>query len=208
MTPRKLFIAGASGVVGKAVVAAADAQQVPRVAHYRPSPRAPPPKEQSAVLDLADPTRVTLAMRGCTTVLQLIGTMRHRFAQGDTYETSDIGTTQWLLVAAKDARVDHFVLLSSIGAGRPVGAYLKAKARAETLVRESGIPFTLFRPSAFQGEGRNPPPGFGLVTRTLGLRRYEPIRVETLARALLACALRRGPLGVALEGEPLLALAE
>ena len=30
------------------------------------------------------------------TVMQLIGTMRNRFSRGDTYESSDIGTTQTL----------------------------------------------------------------------------------------------------------------
>jgi uncharacterized protein YbjT (DUF2867 family) len=203
MTPRKLFIGGASGVVGKALVAMADAQGTRRVAHYRPSARAPAPSEQTAVLDLANAPELAAAMRGCTTVLQLIGTMRKRFARGDTYETSDIATTKQLLTAARETGVDHFILLGALGAGRPMGAYLKAKARAEALVRDAGLPYTIFRPSAFLGEDRNPPPGMRFVTQMLGLRRYEPIPVETLARALLACALSRGPLDVALEGEPL-----
>jgi len=140
-------------------------------------------------------------MRGCTTVLQLIGTMRSRFGAGDTYETSDIGTTRQLVEAAKASGVDHLVLLSSVGAGRPMGAYLKAKAKAEALVRESGIPFTILRPSAFTGTEERQVPGWAQsLTRALGLSRYQPIEVEDLARALLDVAVRRAPLGVALEG--------
>lgn len=142
-------------------------------------------------------------MKGCTTVLQLIGTMRNRFSSGDTYKTSDIGTTRHLVEAAKASGVDHFVLLSSVGAGSPVGDYLKAKARAEALVTGSGIPFTVFRPSSFVGEGHRAPPGFGPVTRLLGLTRYQPIAVSDLAAALLTVASTRGSLGATLEGQAL-----
>jgi hypothetical protein len=42
-----------------------------------------------------------------------------------------------------------------------------------------------------------------LVTRALGLRRFEPIRVDDLAAAILHVALERAPLGAVLEGESL-----
>ena len=95
-------------------------------------------------------------MSECTTVVQLIGTMRKRFAQGDTYESSDVGTTRQLVAAATEAQIDHFVLLSSVGADKPMGAYLKAKAEAERIVFDSGIPWTVFRPSSFDGGGHRP----------------------------------------------------
>ena len=129
--------------------------------------------------------------------------MRHRFAKGDTYETSDIGTTAQLIAAAKPAGVDHLILLTSAGAGRPVGAYLKAKARAEALVRDSGIPWTIFRPSALEGGERKPIPGFKGLTRLLGLKSFEPISLEELAAAMLQSAADRAPLGAVLEGTSL-----
>jgi uncharacterized protein YbjT (DUF2867 family) len=134
--------------------------------------------------------------------VQCIGTMKDRFARGDTYETSDIGTTQQLVDAGRATGVDHLVLLSSVGAGG-AGAYLKAKARAEAIVLGSGIAWTIFRPSFLDGEGRRPIPGLGAVTRLLRLRQWQPIRVEQLAAALLHSALERAPLGVALEGRSL-----
>ena len=87
-----------------------------------------------------------------------------------------------------------------------MGAYLKAKGEAERIVRESGIPWTIFRPSAFVGEDRKPVPGMGVVTRLLGLSRYQPIRVEDVASAILTCARERAPLEAILEGAPLRAL--
>jgi uncharacterized protein YbjT (DUF2867 family) len=160
------------------------------------------------VFELSDADALARAMAGCTTVIQLIGTMRKRFAAGDTYETSDIGTTRQLVDAAVRAGVDHVVLLSSVGAGKPMGAYLQAKARAEAIVRESGLAYTIFRPSAFYGEGHVGIPGAKTVLSALGWRRYEPIAVEALAAGILHAALTRAPLGVALEGQPLWSVVE
>src|SRR5262249_32915217 len=82
---------------------------------------------------------------------------------------------------ARAGTVDHVVLLGSVGAGKPRGAYLRAKAEAERIVRESGLPFTIFRPSFLVGPGRSPPPGAGILTRAFGLTRLQPITVVELA---------------------------
>ena len=70
------------------------------VPHVRPA-SADKAHPRAAVLELDDAKGLARAMSGCTTVIQLIGTMRKRFAQGDTYESSDIGTTRQLTVAAR-----------------------------------------------------------------------------------------------------------
>ncbi|HKA91779.1 MAG TPA: NAD(P)H-binding protein [Haliangiales bacterium] len=201
---RKPFIAGSTGAVGRTLVRLADARGAALVPHLRPRHERDGRDPRAAVLELADTEALERALAGCTTVVQLIGTMRSRFAAGDTYETSDIGTTRQLVAAAKRApSVDHIVLLSSVGAGRPVGAYLKAKAAAEAIVRDAGIPWTIFRPSAFEGEGHKPPAVLGGVTRLLRLDRWRPIGVEALAAAILRSALARAPLAAVLEGRSL-----
>ncbi len=202
MDARALFVAGASGAVGRTVVRLADARDR-LLPHYRrpPDGGAPP---GAHVFALADRAKLVEALRGASAVAQLIGTIRKRFASGDTYETSDIGTTQLLVDAAREAgTIDHVILLSSVGAGRPIGAYLRAKARAEAIVTEAGFPYTILRPSAFDGEGHRAPPGAGLLARLPGLRSFRPIEVEALARAILHVARTRGPLGAVLEGDPL-----
>lgn len=202
---RKLFIAGASGATGKVLVAQARAAGADLVEHYRPQRGAPPGANHPSVLELADAASLEGAMQGCTTVLQLIGTMRNRFAAGDTYETSDIGTTRQLVAAAQAVGVDHLVLLSSVGAGRPVGAYLQAKAAAEALVTQSGIAYSIFRPSALVGNERKVPGAglFGAATKALGLHALRPISLEDLSAAMLVTALEHAPLGVILEGRSL-----
>lgn len=203
MRTRKLFVAGATGATGRTVLRLASPMAVDLVPHVRPRSAEKVEHPQRAVLELADHPALVEAMRGCTTVLQLIGTMRKRFSSGDTYETSDIGTTRQLVDAAKEAGVDHLVLLSSVGAGRPVGAYLQAKAEVERIVRESGIDWTIVRPSSFVGEGHRAPPGMSALTRMLGLHTFRPIRMEELAAAILHVAEERAPVGEVLEGRSL-----
>jgi uncharacterized protein YbjT (DUF2867 family) len=204
MKARTLFIAGSTGETGKALVPLADAVKIPIVPYVRPKRAEQGGSDaRAAVFDLADAGTLTRTLSGCSTIVQLIGTMRKRFASGDTYETSDIGTTQLLADAGKTAGVDHFILLSSTGAGKPVGAYLKAKARAEQIVRDSGIPFTIFRPSALEGGERKAIPLLKPITHALGLATMEPISLGDLSSAMLLCARDRRPLGTVLEGESL-----
>lgn len=205
MKARRLFVAGATGAVGQAVLSLAARRGLDLVPHVRPKSALKLAHPAVVALELDDP-RLVEAMKGCTTVLQLIGTMRHRFAAGDTYESSDIGTTRLLIGAAKAVGVDHLVLLSAVGAGRPMGAYLKAKAQAEQLVKDSGLDFTIFRPSSFEDREGGTMPIARAFTRLFGLRRFEPIKVEQLASAIVHAAVSRAPLGVALEGEPLWAV--
>jgi uncharacterized protein YbjT (DUF2867 family) len=202
MRPRRVFIAGATGATGQKVVPLALTQGLDVLAQVRPKPGRVA-DARTAVFALSDRGALVEALRGCTTILQLVGTVRRRFATGDTYESSDIGTTRALVDAGQEAGIDHLVLLSSAGAGYPVGAYLRAKAAAEQLVQHSGIPWTVFRPSAFVSETHHPPPGFAAFTRAFGLQRFQPIPLTSLAFGLVRSAKERAPLGEVLEGAEL-----
>lgn len=203
MKQRVLFVAGATGAVGGALIPLAARLGLEVVPHVRPKSAGRLSHPRAVALELTDAPRLVEALRGCTTVLQLIGTMKQRFSAGDTYESSDVGTTAALVAAAKAAGVDHFVLLSAVGAGRPVGAYLKAKASAEALVRESGLDFTIVRPSTFEDRQGGSMPLARRLTRLLGLTKYEPISLHELAAALLHVASERSPVGAVLEGDTL-----
>ena len=202
MTPRKLFVAGASGATGRRVVSLAAEQGLAVLQHLRPKPGRLA-STTTAVFSLSDVEALRAALQGCTSVLQLIGTTRQRFAAGDTYESSDVGTTRALVDASRETGIDHVVLLSSAGAGYPLGPYLRAKADAERLVKECTLPWTIFRPSAFISETQRPPAAFAALTRALGLRRFEPIQLSLLAEGIVRCAKERAPLDTVLEGSDL-----
>lgn len=204
----RLFVAGATGATGRVFVPLATEAGHSLVLHVRPQSAGRLPDPRARVFDLADADALLEAVRGSDAVLSFVGTMRSRFATGDTYESSDIASTQQLAAAAKAAGVPRFLLLSSAGAGGS-GAYLKMKGECERIVRDSGLGWDVFRPSALVspegGEashhGRREVP-FGVeavgawASRVPGLRGvaddWRPMPLTVLSRAFLA-ALAKPP---------------
>jgi uncharacterized protein YbjT (DUF2867 family) len=195
-SPRQVFIAGATGYTGRVLVPLiAQSSGWKPLAHVRPNSRhveAFPANVERREVDLANIAALAAAMSGCEAVVSLIGTTRAQFGPGVSYETVDIGTAQFLVAAAQQAGVKRFVLLSSVGASETGVAYLRAKAAAEKIVRDSGLGWIILRPSAITGPGRQLPGIFAPLAAALrylpGLRQiaddYRPVHVETLARAI------------------------
>jgi uncharacterized protein YbjT (DUF2867 family) len=167
-----IFVAGATGATGEVFVEMATRSGVELRLHVRPqtaSKTALGRNPRARVFDLSDRQALTSALAGCDAVVSFIGTTRARFQVGDTYESSDIASTRLLVDGAKAAGVPRFLLLSSVGAGG-AGAYLKMKGDCERIVKESGLRYTIFRPSALV----SPPPGEA-VTSHHGRREVPPI---------------------------------
>ncbi len=138
--------------------------------------------------DPRDVAKLTEGMRGCDAVVQLIGTVKARFAEGD-YEEIDYGTTVALGEAAKAAGVPRLLLLSSVGAGSPRGKYLAVKRKTEEWVGKSGLEYTIVRPSFIVGTGRRAAQLLG--TLTYPIPSLRGIEVHELARVFLRALERR-----------------
>ena len=190
--PLRVFVGGATGATGRATVEACVAEAIDVVPHVRPqSVHKWDLSVEPAVFELDDESALDAAMRGCTSVVCAIGTMRNRFAAGDTYESSDIAATRQLVEAAQRLEISRFALISALGASWAPGAYYQAKRKAEALVTDSGLDALLLRPSALSGNGRRVPPGSGAVGflgAVPGLRGWaddvKPIDVNVIGRAL------------------------
>ncbi|MEZ6235325.1 MAG: NAD(P)H-binding protein [Phycisphaerales bacterium] len=71
---------------------------------------------------------------------------------GQTFARVHVGVTKALLRAAQDAGVNHFVQVSALGVHDEADtAYAKSKFEGETLVRNSGLAWTILRPSLIHG---------------------------------------------------------
>lgn len=102
--------------------------------------------------DVLDVDSLRTAMAGVDTVAHLVGIIRERGRA--TFEAIHVAGTQHLLEAALAAGVQKFYYQSALGASlEGTTRYLVTKARAEELVRESGIPHVIFRPSIVVGAG-------------------------------------------------------
>jgi len=156
---------------------------------------------RAKIFDLDDHAALTDAMKGCDVVISLVGTMRNRFKAGDTYESSDLGSARSLTKAAKEAGVPRFLLLSSVGAGG-TGAYLKMKGECERIVQDSGLRWTIFRPSVLVSPKdaekshhgtRDEQPAMDVALRVVGAipglggfsKDYRPIGIEVLVKHML-----------------------
>ena len=215
------WVAGATGFVGRSVVGKLVARGTRTIAHVRPdSTRIAEWRQRFTNLGaetdatawdaraIAERLRSTKA----THVFCLIGTTRKRAkadkVEGDIYQAIDLGLTRTLVEAARAAETrPRFVYLSSVGADPTArSAYMKARGEAEQVVRESGLPWRIARPSFITGPGRDDSrPGeraasavsdgllavVGVFARSTR-DRYRSITPEVLADALIRIAFDDG----------------
>jgi len=149
--------------------------------------------------DVTEPGSLDAALAGIDTIVssqQFPNSPIENPAKGYTFEKVDADGTDNLVRAAKQAGVIRFIYLSGVGAA-PDARYhwFRAKWRAETAVRESGITYTIIRPSWVYG------PEDVALNRFLGMSRFlpfvpligspskqrlQPVFVNDVARAVAA----------------------
>ena len=145
-----ILVAGGTGRLGKLIVqllvrAGEDVRVLTRL-QERASGL--PVAVEMIVGDIRRATGVATAVRDCTTVISAV----HGFAGPDSPspEAIDRDGNRRLIRAAKEAGVEHFVLVSVHDASpdHPMSLH-RAKYAAEQELRASGLGFTIVRPTAF-----------------------------------------------------------
>jgi uncharacterized protein YbjT (DUF2867 family) len=156
--------------------------------------------------DMTDPASVRRAVEGCDTVVHLVAIRQGREQQ---FQRVMVDGARDLLAAAKDAGVGRFVHMSALGVSeetKDLVPYYRAKWEAEQLVKSSGIPHVIFRPSfVFAGDGGILPTFTKLarlapVTPIIGCgrQRIQPSWADDVA-AYFAAAVDRGGTGSTFE---------
>jgi NADH dehydrogenase len=102
--------------------------------------------------DLLEPAAWRRALDGVDTVIHLAAATGR--ATPDEFERANVAASRKLLDACGSAGVRRFLYVSTVAAGyadQSHYTYAKSKARAETLVRESGLDFAIIRPTIVLG---------------------------------------------------------
>lgn len=218
--PLVLAVTGATGFVGSHLVARAVARgaRVRALVRDQDRARATLPREGVTLVlgDIFDRGALSSLLEGATASAHLIGIRRE--SGGATFRRMHVDATRVMLEAAEHAGVRRYLHMSALGV-RPNAAseYGRTKHEAETLVRTSGLDWTIFRPSLIHGAGgeflemakgwatgKAVPhlfmPYFKRMAPGGLLPRYEtpsvqPVFVEDVADAFLAAAARPGTIG-------------
>jgi uncharacterized protein YbjT (DUF2867 family) len=120
---------------------------------------------QAAVGDVKDRASLDAACRGADTVISTVTTTRSR-APGDSLESADHEGQLSLVDAAQAAGVQRFVFVSFSRGISGDDALTVAKREVEARVRESGMTFTILRPSYFMEVWLGPHLGFDAANAT------------------------------------------
>ena len=87
----------------------------------------------------------------CDAVIYNVGILREFPRQGITFEETQLLGVERTIAAAKSAGVSRFLLMSANGVHANGTPYQDTKYRAEQLLRNSGLEFTVFAPSVIFG---------------------------------------------------------
>ena len=201
----KVLVTGAAGFVGRHLCRALiDAgHEVIGLSREVPPARQAVPNVVYVSGDVTNALTITPdKFTGCDAVFHLVGIIQE--PRGQTFETVHVAGTENVLAAAKAANVSgRFIYLSALGSDASAQSrYSRTKAQAEELVRASGLPFTIFRPSIILGPDgefvqqmedliKKPPllpfaPPFIPVPGS-GANKFQPVWIGDLVHCLVRC---------------------
>lgn len=152
----RIFIAGATGYMGRHLIAALGGRGHEIHALVRPGSAGKLPAAaglsivEGHALDAS--TYVTRIPRGSTFV-HLVGVAHPSPAKAKEFEAIDLVSIEQAVKAAMTAGVAHFVYVSVAHPAPIMQAYIAVKARGEAMLHASGIPATILRPWYVLGPG-------------------------------------------------------
>ncbi len=188
-----LAVTGATGFVGQAVLDRAQTSGIAVRALARKA-QAPRGGVEWVTGDLDDSAALAALMQGTEAVIHIAGVVNS--PDPAVFEAGNVKGTLNVIEASLAAGVQRFVHVSSLSAREPdLSAYGASKARAEKLVRASGLDWTIVRPPGIYGPrdvdyfemfrlAR-----WGVIPVPPREGRASIIHVDDLARLLLALVL-------------------
>lgn len=167
--------------------------------------------------DLGNAAAIDDVLEGCDAAIFNVGLLREFPRRGITFEDTHYRAAARVIDAAKEAGVGRLLLMSANGVKRPGTPYQETKLDAEDYLRDSGLNFTIFRPSVIFGDPQGnmeiatqllqemvkpPVPAIGFHTGlspAKGPIMMSPVHVRDVADAFLRSIGNEAMLGKCLE---------
>jgi NADH dehydrogenase len=213
----RIAVFGATGFVGSYIVdAIVDAGMTPACLVRSGSQDRLTHPERSIVVngDISDNDAILRTLDGADAVIYNIGILREIPKRGVTFEALHYDAARRTMELARQAGVTRFILMSANGVKPGGTAYQRTKFRAEQVLAEVGLEWTVFRPSVIFGAPRGrmefatqllhdiidaplPAPLFyrGVFPANAGSFELSPVHVRDVASAFVSALQRRETVG-------------
>jgi NADH dehydrogenase len=140
------------------------------------------------VHDAGDLARV---LRGCDAVINLVGVLHDGRGNG-SFQRAHVELARKVVDACRQRGIRRLLHMSALGAAPEApSAYLRSKAEAEKIVRDSGLDVTIFRPSVIFGREDRFLNLFAKLERLFPViflgsaqARFQPVYAEDVAQVL------------------------
>lgn len=201
--PMNVLVTGAAGYLGRYVIDAlvAAGHRVRATVHgtplsgaqLKPDHECLPGAEETYVVDVSDPATLPEAVADMDAVVHLAALIRE--SPGNTFQAANFHGVRNLVEAMRRARVVRLIHVGPLGATDEARVrYAYSRWQGERTVRESGLAWTILRPSVMFGRG------FGFLNRMVqsidlsppgtvavpggGRTRFQPVHAGDVARMI------------------------
>ncbi|MBB5018863.1 NADH dehydrogenase [Chitinivorax tropicus] len=142
--------------------------------------------------DVNDPSQLRLLVQASDVIINLVGIL-----QGDeaAFQRAHVDLPSQLVTAMQQAGKRRLIHISAVGADEQAPSrYLRSKGRGEQVVRQSGLDYTILRPSVIFGEGDRFLTMFAKLQSLFPVMplacphaRFQPIWVMDVVQAICRC---------------------
>ncbi len=200
MKTKRILVTGASGFIGRPLVAALLRAGYAVRAATRRQVSFPNSVEVAIVPDFLNPVDWNPILQGVDIIVHLAGLVHSKIPESAYSEFDQVNwmATQRLANAAKEVGIERFVYTSSVRAqvgasavqiireqdvAVPTNQYGRSKLAAEQAIRAADVPFTIFRPVVIYGP--NPKGNMRTLVRLARSSLPLPVASFTSRRSLL-----------------------
>jgi nucleoside-diphosphate-sugar epimerase len=188
-----VFITGASGFMGSRLSAELLRRRHSVRGLVRPgSENRAAPGVEAVAGDALDAATFADRVKGCDTLVQLVGVSHPSPAKAAQFRTVDLASARAAIEAAKAAGVRHFVYVSVAHPAPMMKAYIAARTACEEMIRDARLNATILRPWYVLGPGHRWPylliPFYKLF-ESMASKRESALRLGLVTRKQMVSAL-------------------